>query len=375
MPPILARIGDAHHGAAAGRVAPQPMDSGEAAWTAMDGLGKGRRAGALRDPLAGPASRVPCPSPPTAADGQLVRLGRLRRPGPPSCPQAPGPAGGKPPAARPAAHRPTTGPMDPDRSSTGDTSTAIGASTTTGSDADPCRDSWGDNDNYDHCEVRDFNLPAGALSVDAGQNGGILVEGWDRNEVRVRAIVRGSAGSDARARELAAGVQVQASGGRVSASGPDRNDRREWWSVSYRINVPRKNDLDLNANNGGISITGVDGNVRFGTTNGGVRLTDMAGRVNGSTRNGGLTVNLGGDRWDGDGIDVQTSNGGVTLAVPEGYNAQLETRTTNGGFRSDIPITIQGELSTRRGISTQLGSGGPMVRVTTTNGGVKIARR
>jgi hypothetical protein len=246
----------------------------------------------------------------------------------------------------------------------------------TGTDADPCAGNRDyDNDYRQHCEVRDSTMPAGALTVNAGDNGGITVEAWDRNEIRVRAIVRGSAGTDARARELAAGVQVQASGGRVSASGPDRNDRREWWSVSYRINVPRKNDLDLNANNGGINITGVDGNVRFDTTNGGVRLTDMAGHVSGSTRNGGLTVNLGGDRWDGEGIDVQTSNGGVTLAVPEGYNAQLETRTTNGGFRSDIPITIQGELSTRRGISTQLGSGGPMVRVTTTNGGVKIARR
>lgn len=246
----------------------------------------------------------------------------------------------------------------------------------TGTDADPCAgDSWNNNDYRQHCEVRDSSLAAGPLTVDAGDNGGITVEAWDRNEIRVRAVVRGSAGSDERARELANGVQVQSGGGRVSATGPDRTDRREWWSVSYRINVPRKNDLDLNANNGGISITGVSGNVRFDTTNGGVRLTDLAGRVNGSTRNGGLTVNLGGDRWDGEGIDVQTSNGGVTLAVPEGYNAQLETRTVNGGFRSDIPLTIQGELSTRRGISTQLGSGGPTVSVRTTNGGVKIGRR
>lgn len=248
----------------------------------------------------------------------------------------------------------------------------------TGTDADPCAGSreWDDNDYRRHCEVRDSTMPAGPLTVDAGANGGITVEAWDRNEIRVRAVVIGSARTEERAREIAGGVQVQSGGGRVSSSGPERDgDRREWWSVSYRINVPRKNDLDLNARNGGISITGVSGNVRFDTTNGGVRLTDLAGRVNGSTRNGGLTVNLGGDRWDGDGIDVQTSNGGVTLAVPDGYNAQLETRTVNGGFRSDIPLTIQGELSTRRGISTQLGSGGPTVSVRTTNGGVKIGRR
>ncbi len=90
----------------------------------------------------------------------------------------------------------------------------------------------------------------------------------------------------------------------------------------------------------------------------------MGGRVNGDTRNGGLTVLLSGSRWDGEGLDVETSNGGVTLSIPDGYNAELETRTVNGGLNIDFPITVQGELSSRRGISTTLGSGGPMVRVT-----------
>jgi hypothetical protein len=256
-----------------------------------------------------------------------------------------------------------------------DRDTRFGAEAQTGSDADPCRDNWGDNDNHNHCEVRDFNLPAGALTVDAGQNGGILVQAWDRNEVLVRAIVRGSAReSDARAREIAGQVRVEAGGGRVSATGPD-NGRREWWSVSYRINVPRKNDLDLNASNGGITITGVTGNLRFDTTNGGVKLTDVGGLVRGNTRNGGVNVQLTGNRWDGDGLDVETSNGGVTVGIPEGYNAEFETRTVNGGLNIDFPITLQGELNSRRGISTTLGSGGPPVRVRTTNGGVRVSRR
>ena len=244
-----------------------------------------------------------------------------------------------------------------------------------GSDADPCRNyNDRDDDYYQHCEVRESTLPAGPLNVDAGQNGGVQVEAWDRNDIRVRAIVRGSARDEARAKSIASQVQVQSGGGRVSATGPDL-ERREWWSVSYRINVPRKNDLDLSATNGGITIVGVNGNLRFDTTNGGVRLQDVGGRVNGETRNGGLDVRLNGSRWDGDGLDVQTSNGGVTLAIPDGYNAELETRTVNGGLRIDFPVTVQGELSSRRGITTTLGSGGPPVRVRTTNGGVRINRR
>lgn len=241
---------------------------------------------------------------------------------------------------------------------------------------DPCANSRDrNNDDYEQfCEVRDQTMGAGPLRVEASPNGGINVEGWDRNEIRVQSVVVASASSAARAKELASQVQVQVGGGRVSATGPDHT-RREWWSVGYRISVPRKNDLDLSALNGGISITGVAGNLRFDTNNGGVKLTDLAGSVRGSTRNGGVTVALNGRGWEGDGIDVETTNGGVTLSVPEGYNAQLEARTQNGGFRTDYPLTITGELNSRRGITTTLGSGGAPVRVRTTNGGVKIDRR
>ena len=242
------------------------------------------------------------------------------------------------------------------------------------SNDDLCRDGGWDDERYRHCEVREQTMGVGALAVDAGRNGGITVEGWDRNEIRVRAVVTATARSEADARQMASGVQIEAGGGKVSATGPSMAGR-EWWSVIYRINVPRRTDLDLNASNGGITISSVSGNIRFDTTNGGVRLSDLSGDVRGETNNGGLTVLLGGTRWDGNGLDVQTMNGGVTLSIPDGYNAELSTRTVNGGFRSDVPMTIQGELNPRQGIQTTLGAGGPPVTVRTTNGGVNIKRR
>lgn len=71
-------------------------------------------------------------------------------------------------------------------------------------------------------------MPAGPLTVDVGD---ITVGAWDRNEIRVRAVVRGRARTDDRTREIANTVQVQSGGGRVSASGPD-GARRERWPVS-----------------------------------------------------------------------------------------------------------------------------------------------
>ena len=80
-----------------------------------------------------------------------------------------------------------------------------------------------------------------------------------------------------------------------------------------------------------------------------------------------------GAAWTGAGLALETTNGGVTLDVPRGYNAQLETGTVNGSMNIDFPITIQGSLTRR--IRTTLGSGGPLVRATTTNGSVRIRQR
>lgn len=242
-------------------------------------------------------------------------------------------------------------------------------------DEDPCRDRGGyDHEMYRHCEVREQSLPPGSLTVSAGPNGGVRVHAWDRSEIRIRAVVRAAAPDEARARELVSEIEVQTAGHRVYARGP-QSGRREWWSVGYLVDVPRKNDLDLSAANGGITIDGVAGTVRFQTTNGGVRLSDLAGSVRGSTKNGGLRVSLSGRQWEGEGLDVETTNGGVTLSIPEGYNARLETGTVNGSLRTDYPLTITGELNYRRGISTTLGSGGPLLRIRTVNGGLRINRR
>lgn len=70
---------------------------------------------------------------------------------------------------------------------------------------------------------------------------------------------------------------------------------------------------------------------------------------------------------------MRTSNGGVTLDIPQGYNAELETGTVNGGMEIDFPVTVQGRINRR--IRTTLGRGGASIRAVTTNGGVKIRER
>ena len=237
-----------------------------------------------------------------------------------------------------------------------------------------CSDrSWGDDRTERFCNVSESTMaaPAGTLHVDGRVNGGISVVGTARRDVLVRARIEAHARTRERAEELAHAVQVHTSGDRVYAEGPDTGNR-EWWSVEFEVEVPARSDLDLVAHNGGIAVAEVTGTLRMETMNGGIHLDAVGGDVTAETTNGGLTVDLDGDRWQGKGLDATTTNGGVRVLVPASYSAHLETGTVNGGVDIDFPVTVQGRIGRR--ISTDLGRGGPTVRVMTTNGGVSIRK-
>lgn len=244
-----------------------------------------------------------------------------------------------------------------------------------GAGSDWCADeSWG-NDRQGFCEVREYSVPASgsALTVDASPNGGISVEGSSRSDIVVQARVVATAATEDEAKSIASRVQVVATAVRVDADGPRNLGRRESWNVSYRIAVPTHTPLTLTTTNGGITVDAVNSRVELRTTNGGVKLSKMSGDVEGRTTNGGIDVDLDGTTWNGAGLDVQTTNGGVRVAIPAQYNAHLETGTKNGHVRLDFPVTVQGEIG--QSFSADLGSGGPTLRVRTSNGGVRITKK
>ena len=242
-----------------------------------------------------------------------------------------------------------------------------------------CREgemNWNGERLQNHCEIREQTVAAGgAITVDAGRNGGVAVKGWERNEILVRAKVQTAAPSKAEAEQLAKEVRIDTTGLRIHAEGPDNRDNF-YWSASYEIFVPRRSDLSVEAHNGGISIADVSGRMEFKTQNGGLSLHGVGGNVRGTTTNGGVHVELSGNRWDGETLDVRTTNGGVHLSMPDNYSAHLETGTVNGNVSSDFPLNVP---LTERGrmpkeISVDIGSGGPTIRAITTNGGVRVSR-
>lgn len=235
---------------------------------------------------------------------------------------------------------------------------------------------WSHKNNESVSELREVTIPAGGtITVDGQQNGGISIKGEDRSDILVRACVQAWSENSENAKSKLAGIKINTAG-TIKAEGAD-----DKWSVSFELRVPRSSNVNLTANNGGISIYGIDGNAEFETQNGGVSLGDVAGNFKGRTTNGGVVVKLSGNSWKGSGLDVTTTNGGVSLHLPENYAANIVTGTVNGGFSTDFAALKQPRDDDDKWgprpvkINTSLNGGGAPIRVVTENGGVRISKK
>ena len=239
-----------------------------------------------------------------------------------------------------------------------------------------CQDEHdGSDDRGRFCEVRHTGFKPGGttLTIDPDENAGAEIEGWDRDSVAVTIRIQTGARSDEDARALAKGITIEAAGSSIRVDGPS-SGRHEHWSASLVVMVPRRIGLGVRTVNGPLSVEGVSGQMELRATNGPVSLSGVSGDVEARVQNGPLTVTLAGTTWDGKGLDAEAINGPVTLALPEGYNAELEIGTVNGPINLEMPLTVTLNGRVRDRIHTTLGKGGPPVRVVTTNGPITIRK-
>jgi len=226
-----------------------------------------------------------------------------------------------------------------------------------------------------YCEVRHTGFRPGgsSLTVAPDQNGAVEVIGWDKDSVAVTIRIQATARSESDARALAQRVEVEAGGSSVRVDGPG-GGRREYWSASLILHVPRKTGLIASTTNGPLLASNLTGTIDLRSTNGPLFLKHLAGDVRARVQNGPLSVELDGNGWEGKGLDAESVNGPVDLSIPDGYNAELETGTVNGPMDTSVPLTITVQGRMRDRVHARLGKGGAPVRVVTTNGPITIRR-
>ena len=229
---------------------------------------------------------------------------------------------------------------------------------------------------------------APTLRVRPHANGGVQVQGWDKDTYSVTSC-KFAANYDGGAQRLLAQMTLSVKNGEVSTSGPsDDSD----WTNYLLIRAPKASVIDLETANGPLSLYGVDGKLTAHATNGPITLRDFSGdadvratngpiTITGSsgnvrihTENGPISINLKGTTWTGTGLTADAQNGPLTHSVPSDYKSSFSVESRNYSPMSCHASICEKAQKTWDDNNRRIEFGGSpaMIRLSTVNGPVSV---
>jgi DUF4097 and DUF4098 domain-containing protein YvlB len=249
--------------------------------------------------------------------------------------------------------------------------------------------------------------PGGRLYVE-NFNGSLDISGWDQDTVDIS----GTKYASTEGMLNALRVDIVASSDSVRIRTVRPFERHGNMGAKYVIRVPRRTTLDrIQSSNGSIRVLDIDAQARLETSNGSVEVTNSSGPVtvrtsNGSVRasgvrggfdattsNGGIRVALekvlerrpvrlstsnGGvelsasDLQNND-VTASTSNGSITVRLPNSVSAEVRANTSNSSITNEFGDSFKGR-SGKTYLDGTIGSGGPLLSLSTSNGSIKLLR-
>lgn len=228
--------------------------------------------------------------------------------------------------------------------------------------------------------TRTYPVSAGARLELVNVNGRIDAEPASGAAIEITAQRTAKASTDEAAKEVLASIEMREEVGdnrvRVEVR-PPRLSGLSGHEFKWSIKVPKGVHVDLRTINGGVHVTGLDGEVRAKTTNGGVTGKAVAASIiDASAVNGGVDFELGRALTGNEQIELQTVNGGASLALSADSKASITGRAVNGGVHvaDGLDIKRTGEEDSRRRLDGTLNGGGAKVNVHTVNGGVRFEK-
>ncbi len=232
---------------------------------------------------------------------------------------------------------------------------------------------------------------AGAIHLSAGPAGQIHIIGH----------VRSNWGDDDRVREIAAHPPIEQTGNIVRIGAHQNN--MQHISIDYEIEAPADAYLSADSGSGSLIVDGVGANAKLNSGSGSIHATGLQGSFQVETGSGSIYAEQIGDgdvkaetgsgsielrNIDG-ALRAQTGSGSIKVAgKPEGPwkletgSGSVEIWTGNAAFtldaecgsgsvQSDRDIVTQGTLG-RHHVQGKVGGGGPLVRIETGSGGIRI---
>ena len=203
----------------------------------------------------------------------------------------------------------------------------------------------GMDDRSPGCHFR-LEMPPGADVLVRTRNGDIVMAG-----------VRGSIDADTR-------------NGRIQVDDAVGSVRGKTSNGAVRMEMVR-GDVDVETSNGEVRIADIQaGKISVSTSNGWIEAASVSGAASLETSNGSISFQASRLPGSSD-VNVVTSNGSVTLEVPEDVRARVSLKTSNGYIHRDFgSAAVSGLEADRNDLEADLNGGGGEIRARSSNGDI-----
>lgn len=142
-----------------------------------------------------------------------------------------------------------------------------------------------------------------------------------------------------------------------------------------------RNGLRLVTSNGMIDIAKTAGDAELETSNGAIQVDRHTGDITGKTSNGEVDAKVVMVKTETDTDTTyghcifESSNGEITLAVPDSVGAQIRLRTSNGEISVDPDLPTQGDYNSDDDIyESRMGDASGEIDLETSNGDVTLKK-
>lgn len=220
----------------------------------------------------------------------------------------------------------------------------------------------------------------GNVSV-SNVNGSIVVEAWDRDEVRLEATKiadtkEGLADVELKINSSSDSFSVEAEypSWKWSDKGKDNRGNRRL-EVQFRLSVPRTAVLnEIETVNGSVTVSNFTSVTKVSAVNGNVLATNLRGTASLSTVNGEVRGEF--DQVDpGSKINLNTVNGKASLVLPSDASATLKADSLNGNITNDFGLPVRKGRYVGRDMYGRIGNGDGQIKLSSVNGELTISRK
>ncbi len=207
-------------------------------------------------------------------------------------------------------------------------------------------------------------------------NGDVEINGWDKNEIKVQAIITAE-DQDDRDR-ISVDIDHNARGVRVET----RYKKHSGWknshnsgSVDYVIYLPKPSRLAaIELVNGSLVVTDVQGEMKLDLVNGAINASGLMNSSEISSVNGSIDVSYQGVSAQLRDIQIETVNGRIALTLPGSIDADIDVETMHGSIRNDFGLSARKGKFVGRDLTGTIGSGDVNISIESVNGGVRLLK-